>query len=464
MKPARGILGLVLLVGCTTQSDPPPPEESGEELSGGALTVFDETRDAYSRPAPNLRSDFDIQNRFFVGNSFFNQNWVTAPSTTEGRDGLGPTFNATSCSACHFKDGRGAPPTLETEEFLGLLLRISVPGVDAHGGPRGVPGYGGQLNHRSILGVPAEVRTRVTQQLQGGAYDDGTPYELAAPVYALSEPAFGAFPPDMMVSPRVAPAVFGLGLLEALPESVIVAGADPDDADGDGISGRVNRVWDPELGAETLGRFGWKANQPSLLAQNTGAFLGDMGITSTLQPDENCPAGQDACAVALHGGMPEIDDSKIEAVTFYTRILAVPGRRHWEEQRVVDGKAHFSELGCARCHTPQWTTSATADVPELQNQHIRPYTDLLLHDLGDGLADGRPDFLATGSEWRTPPLWGIGLVQTVNRHTRFLHDGRARSLAEAILWHGGEAAASRDRFRALSSAQRGELLAFLESL
>lgn len=436
--------------------------EPGEELSGGETTVFDTGENAFSLAARNLKGE--RRDKFFVGNSMFNRGWVTAPSSTEGSDGLGPTFNAASCSGCHFKDGRGRPPNATDEAFLGLLLRLSIPGQDAHGGPLDEPSYGGQFNHRSILSVPAEGRAVVVYDEVAGTFGDGTPYSLRRPRYEFPELAFGPLDPAVMVSPRVAPAMIGLGLLEAVSEDTLVALADEDDGDGDGISGRVNRVWDPKARAPAIGRFGWKANQAGLEQQNSGAFLGDIGITSPLFPVENCPPVQTACAGALTGGAPELDQDKVDDVTYYSRLLAVPGRRDFEDPTVLRGKQLFRSAGCASCHTPVHVTGVLAGMPELSEQTIRPFTDLLLHDMGEELADHRPDFLATGTEWRTPPLWGIGLVGTVNGHTTFLHDGRARDLGEAILWHGGEGEAAREEFRTMPAADRAALIAFLESL
>jgi CxxC motif-containing protein (DUF1111 family) len=282
-------------------------------------------------------------------------------------------------------------------------------------------------------------------------------------VYEFVDLGYGPLDAEIMVSPRTAPFVFGLGLLAALDESTVLSRADPDDADGDGISGRPNRVADVVTGGTSLGRFGWKANVPTVEQQNAGAFHGDIGITSALFPDENCPPEQAACRAALSGGVPELDAAKLQRVTFYTRTLAVPARRDVGQPQTAEGEELFETLGCSSCHLPELRTGES-DVAALSSQVIHPYTDLLLHDMGPGLADGRPDGEASGSEWRTPPLWGIGLVETVNGHTRFLHDGRARNLSEAILWHGGEAQASAEAFRALPARARDSLIAFLESL
>jgi CxxC motif-containing protein (DUF1111 family) len=271
------------------------------------------------------------------------------------------------------------------------------------------------------------------------------------------------------MSPRVAPQMIGLGLLEAIDEATIVALADEHDQDGDGVSGRPNRVWDPRSQSVRLGRFGWKANTPGIEQQTSGALLGDIGITSPMFPDESCPAPQTACAAALTGGTPEIAQDKIDEITYYSLLLAVPARRDFEDPEVLRGKALFAEAGCGACHATKLAgaplvTGELAGFPELSGQTIYPYTDLLLHDMGAELADGRPDYLADGREWRTPPLWGIGLVHVVNDHTNFLHDGRARDLTEAILWHGGEAEGAREAFRTMPGDDRAALVRFLESL
>ncbi|MBC8133760.1 MAG: c-type cytochrome [Deltaproteobacteria bacterium] len=456
------LMGVLCAVGVVAGCGEEPRYVAGEELLGGDTTVFDESPAAFSLAARNLIGA--RRDPFFTGNSMFNRGWVTAPSSTAGQDGLGPTFNATSCSACHFKDGRGRPPETADEEFLGLLVRLSVPGTDSRGGPRGDPNYGGQLNPRAILGVPAEGRAVVNYTDVPGTYADGTPFTLRHPTYEIRDLSFGPLAPNIMLSPRAAPAMIGLGLLEAISDETILALADPDDRDGDGISGRINLVFDPTTGLEKIGRFGWKANQPGLEQQNSGAFLGDIGITSPLFPSENCPAPQVDCISAATGEGPQIDQNKIDQITHYSRFLAVPARRTPKDPVVLRGRDLFVSVGCAACHLTQLRTGTRDGLPELSEQAIRPYTDLLLHDMGDDLADGRPDFLADGREWRTPPLWGIGLTPTVNRHSNFLHDGRARGFAEAILWHGGEGQASREAFRNLQSDERHALIRFLETM
>ncbi len=446
----------------TARPTPTPLPAFGDPLSGGATTVFMATEAAFGQPARNL--PLDQRTDFFVGNALFNRTWVTAPSSTGGSDGLGPVFNAASCSSCHFRDGRGRPPLAADEPFVGVLFRLSIPGTAAEGGALGDPNYGDQVNPRAILGVPPEARPTVSYTEISGAYGDGEPFSLRAPSYDFADLAVGPLDPEIRVSPRVAPFVIGLGLLATLDEATLLERADPDDRDGDGISGRPNVVWDRRQERAVLGRFGWKANQPTLEQQNTGAFLGDIGLSSPLFPEQNCTPVQTACLAAPDGGDPEVDQQKVDAVTFYTRYLAVPARRDVDDPVVLHGEALFADIGCASCHTPTLVTGTDPDAPPLSDQRIHPYSDLLLHDMGDGLADGRPDFEADGREWRTPPLWGLGLVTVVNHHTLFLHDGRARDVAEAILWHGGEAEAAREAFRLLSSDERAALVRFLESL
>ena len=435
--------------------------EPDEELAGGDTTVFDATRNAFNLPAPNL--SVEHRTAFFVGNSFFNQNWVTPPASTAGRDGLGPLFNARSCSACHFKDGRSRPPEAG-DPMTTMLLRISIPGRGEHGQPLPDPTYGGQLQGRAILGVPPEGDAYVKYVEVSGRLADGQEYSLRQPDYSIRNLGYGPLARELMISPRVAPAMVGMGLLEAVPEETLRALADPEDRDGNGISGRINFVWDKASGKKMPGRFGWKAEQPTVLQQAATAFVQDIGITPSLMPEENYTAGQGICAKQPHSQSPEASDKILNNVVSYSRTLAVPGRRNWTDPLVLRGKALFGEADCAACHVPKLSTGAWPEFPELSRQTIRPYTDLLLHDMGDGLADNRPAFDASGREWRTPPLWGIGLVSKVNGHTFFLHDGRARNLLEAILWHGGEAEAARERFRRFSQEERDALVAFLDSL
>ncbi|MEM8887438.1 MAG: di-heme oxidoredictase family protein [Bacteroidota bacterium] len=457
------ILSLMLLA-CEEEPVPREPvleAEPSEELSGGQATVFDVSRNAFGFQAPGVNGDDELF--FFVGNSFFNQNWVRSPASTTARDGLGPFYNARSCAACHFKDGRGQPPSRPGAVGEGLLLRLSVPGTQMNGDAAPDPNYGSQLQDQAVLGTMSEGGFEIIYSEMPGSYPDGSAYSLRKPLYQITGLSFGELAGDIQISPRVGNQVIGLGLLEAIPEESLLEYSDPSDQDGDGISGRPNLVWDFQQQRTVMGRFGWKANQPDLFQQTAAAFNGDIGITSPLFPDENCLPNQ-SCDSLPNGGNPEIPLDDLEKVVLYVSTLAVPARRDWEEPDVLKGKSFFNKIGCSSCHVPKFKTGQHPRFEALSDQTIRPYTDLLLHDMGEGLADNRPDFEATGQEWRTPPLWGVGLFNTVNGHTFYLHDGRARNLEEAILWHGGEAEQSRERFKNLSSIERDQIIQFLESL
>ncbi len=428
--------------------------------AGGDNTVSDISRDAFGQVSPQVRGK--RADAFFGGNSLFRVNWVIAPASAQGRDGLGPFYNAPSCSACHIRDGRGAPPTKPTDPFVGLLVRISV--IDPTNQKVSAdPVYGQQIQPYGILDLAGEATPRVHYEEIVGTYSDGSSYSLRSPTYSLEKPTYGALDVNLRVSPRVAPPVFGVGLLESIPVERLMELADPNDDNGDGISGRPNRVPDVALQKTVVGRFGWKANQPTVEQQAAGAFGGDMGITTTLFPNEHFSSRQASAGKHPNGGTPELEQEKLDLVVFYLKTLAVPARRNPLDSKVVRGEQLFGQA-CTGCHTPMHVTGPDEAFPELAHQTIYPYTDLLLHDMGPGLSDDRPDHDASGREWRTPPLWGIGLVERVNGHTTFLHDGRARNLAEAILWHDGEAAKAQAFFRNLSADDRAALLAFLEDL
>ncbi len=427
-------------------------ETEGLRLSrtAGSATVFDSSKEAFSHRFPDMNGDH--RTHFFSGESLFDQNWVAAPASTLARDGLGPLFNARSCAACHVKDGRGNPFQANQQSDQALLVRLSHPQAE---GPAPDQVYGSQLQPFALQELPGEGRLEIQWQALTGQYIDGESYTLQMPMYQLKDGAYGPFAADLMLSVRQSPQLIGLGLLEQIPESEIVAQADPEDSNQDGISGRPNRVWDIQSQALALGRFGWKANQPNLKQQVAGAFAGDIGITSSLFPQTEITEIQARQHLLPDGGEPEIDDRLLDRVTFYVQNLAVPARREAQHPDVIAGEAVFQQAKCQQCHRPSYT---------LKGESIQPYTDLLLHDMGPELADQRPDFEATGQEWRTPPLWGLGLIPVVNGHSRYLHDGRAANLSEAILWHGGEGQASRDAFKAFSASQRNQLIRFLESL
>jgi CxxC motif-containing protein (DUF1111 family) len=421
---------------------------------------------------------FDRALDFKVGDGIFRKLWVSSPSSTTSSDGLGPLFNARSCQSCHLKDGRGHPPAAG-EPAVSHFLRLSVPPQSAADAKLltsrrtsviGEPTYGTQLQNFAIQGIPAEGSMEIAYTKVPVTFDDGTVVTLQKPAYRVTGLNYGPLHPQTMISPRVAPPMIGMGLLEAIADRDILAFADPDDADGDGISGRPNYGWDDTAKKVALTRFGWKAGQPTIAQQSAYAFAGDMGISSRLARAGwgDCTEGQKACRAAPDGSDPkegvELPDKMLDLVTFYARNLAVPARRDIDDPAVLRGKKIFYKSGCIGCHRPKFVTRRDSAEPEQSFQLIWPYTDLLLHDMGDGLADGRPEGEAMGREWRTAPLWGIGLTETVSGHSRFLHDGRARSLLEAILWHGGEAETAKQNVLSLSKAEREDLLAFLRSL
>ncbi|WP_373187500.1 di-heme oxidoredictase family protein [Halopseudomonas sp.] len=455
---------VTLLAGCTEAKSYPLQETPD---TGGEGTVDKSDHNAFSMPQGNLPMTKRLD--FSVGNSFFRNPWVIAPSSTDARDGLGTLFNTNSCQGCHIKDGRGHPPQTD-EASISLFLRLAMPAdsdrdadvLEQHGfAPH--PVYGSQLQTAAIPGFKPEADLVINWTQREEQLADGTTVILRVPDYRIENPQYGPLPADLLISPRVAPPMIGLGLLQNIPEQHILAAADPDDADSDGISGRANRVWDKAAETSVLGRFGWKASEPTVMQQSMGAFAGDMGLTSTLVPVTDCTPSQ-GCEVAPHGGEPEVSDEIAGFIDFYASSLAVPTRRDMDDPEVIAGAQLFNQSDCAACHTPRHVTGEASSRPDLSTQTIWPYTDMLLHDMGPGLADRRDEFLADGNEWRTPPLWGIGLAQQINPRAGFLHDGRAETLEQAILWHGGEAQESADRYRAMSAEERSALIRFLESL
>lgn len=423
--------------------------------AGGETTIFSATSIAFRTPAPNL-SVADLQ-MHLMGDTQFEAVFVTAPALVNS--GLGSIFNNSSCISCHPNDGRpNFPANLNSRS--GLLMRASIFGQDEHGGPNPVPGFGVQIQNQAVFGFLPEARYQAAFIEKTETLADGTVIVLQKPVISLVDP-YTNLPGGLMLSPRIATPVFGLGLLEAITEQDILANQDINDANGDGISGKANYVWDPYLRQTVLGRFGWKANTGTLLVQCTAAYVEDMGITNYVFPNEtghNQSNGQDG-----RDDDPEIPQSIVDQVVLYCKTLAVPGARNINSKSVKEGARLFESLECSKCHIPKQVTGPSS-ISALAYQTIYPYSDMLLHDMGDDLADDRPDFLATGREWKTRPLWGIGLTGLVNGHTTFLHDGRAKNLTEAILWHGGEAQKAKEKFKQLSAAKRNALLDFLNSL
>jgi CxxC motif-containing protein (DUF1111 family) len=413
--------------------------------------------EAFTQPIAGL-GEFQAKS-FRAGSSLFRQAWVIGPSQDHPDvQGLGPLYNRLSCIACHVKNGRGAAPDDENGVLRSIVVRLGVSGADAHGGPLPHPVYGDQLNPEGVPVVPGEGRGVIDYDAFDIVLSDGSAVPMRRPRLSFRDLAYGPLEQDVKTSVRMAPPVFGLGLLEAVPDEIILAQSAES-------KGRPNYVWDITRGARVLGRFGLKANQPSLEQQIANAFASDIGITSTLFPLDNCTAPETACAAAARRErQPELSASQLAATVDYIRALAPPARRDTENARIKSGEALFASLGCATCHRDSLKLGSFPPVPGLSGTTIHPYTDLLLHDMGEGLADGRDDFEAGPRDWRTPPLWGLGLAGKYGDAANFLHDGRARTLAEAILWHGGDAKGASDGFRRLERPDREALLAFLNSL
>lgn len=443
MRRLSLVLSALAAVGC----EPTGGREDEAPLAGGATTVSDRTSNAFTFPAPTLtEEELDLH---LEGDVAIEANFVSAPATIN--PGLGPVFNNNACGRCHVRDGRGQAVAGPGPLGSPLLVRASLADgqPEVPGGAVPVPGLGTQLQDHAIYGSVAEVAVLIRWVEERGEYGDGEPFSLRRPAFDITLANGAPLGGEVQTSARIPPPLFGLGLLEAVPEATVLALADPDDADQDGISGRPNFVWDVQSRAQVLGRFGWKANTPNLLQQTAAAYANDMGVTSPMFP------GPD--------GSTEIDERTLSSATFYSQSLAVPQRERWTEPEVRRGEALFRSVGCGVCHTEELRTGAHP-LAALGDQRIHPYSDLLLHNMGFDLADGRPDFLASGTEWRTAPLWGLGLTHTVLPYSTFLHDGRARTIEEAILWHGGEAERAREAFRRATKTDRQALLTFLRSL
>lgn len=451
----------------------------GSSPTAGSTTLHKPaTPNAFTYPASNL--SLEERMPFNLGHSLFKKLWVSSPSSTTASDGLGPLFNARSCMRCHVRDGRGHPPDVgQLKPATSTVIHLSIPPqtdeqkTRLSQGKQGVipePTYGIQLQDMSVQGIPAEGRIALTYDEHIVILDDGEKVSLRTPTFTITDLSYGALHPETLLSMRVAPPMVGLGLLEAIPEADILSKEDSSDQNQDGISGHANRVWNYKTYTTAIGRFGWKAGHPSIEQQNSMALRNDVGISNTLFPAGfgDCTEAQSLCQSLPNGNSKHLDgveasEEMVRLLTFYTQHLAVPDKRNRDSEAVIRGEVLFQQIGCSQCHTPSYQTRADT-VASLANQTIWPYTDLLLHDMGEGLSDHRPEYKADGQEWRTPPLWGIGLTQQVSGHTQLLHDGRARNLQEAILWHGGEANKARQHYSKLTLNERNDLIQFLESI
>ena len=432
----------------------------------------------YLQPVAGLSAD-ELQ-QFRGGEKMFRTTWLSFPLIQNNWEytrppgmaawGLGPTFIANSCVACHVQGGHGKTVDKPTTPLFQQLLRVSLPGQNPHGGPRPHPHYGDQLQVFDV--IAADPKQGPRRQGEADVYvdwlpervtlADGTAVELRKPKIVVENLAFGPLDDDVMTSLRNSRAIFGLGYLESVSEEEVLRIAAAQQAAG--INGHLNYVRDDVNGKTSLGRFGWKANQPSVRQQIAAAFLGDMGITSPLYTKQNCPEVQAHCKATPPGDRAELFPNEFDDISFWAMALDVPARRNPDDAIVRRGERLFSYAHCAQCHVPQMTTSAKAAFPALAGKTFHAYTDLLLHDMGEGLADGRPDYQAGPRDWRTSPLWGIGLSKQVNGSTNLLHDGRARDVQEAILWHGGDAQPARDAFIRMEREDREALVAFVNSL
>jgi CxxC motif-containing protein (DUF1111 family) len=477
--------GLVSLV-ASTEAAPNAVDvaglETGEEMPGGSATSREsvDNRDAFSHFSHGI--GFEGEARFKVGNAIFRKLWVAAPSSTQASDGLGPLYNARGCQNCHLKDGRGRPPLANwpDETAVSMFLRLSIP-PETDEQKRQLsehklasipdPVYGAQLQNIGIQGHDGEGHMHIAYTDVPVTLAGGQVVTLRKPTYSVAELKYGPMHPNVMLSPRIAPPMIGLGLVEAIPEADIRGLAAAQESNGDGISGRTNEVWSDAQQKVMLGRFGWKAGSPTIMDQSASAAAGDVGLSNPLHqnPSGDCTEAQKVCLSAPNGnsarqGGFELSSELLDLVAFYSQNLAVPARRGAGDDAVLKGKALFNKVGCAACHQPSFTTGTVEGQPHLSGQLVWPYSDFLLHDMGEGLADNRPEGKADGREWRTAPLWGVGLTQVVSGHTFLLHDGRARNVEEAILWHGGEAQSARDAYAALSAEEREALVRFVNSL
>lgn len=460
MKKVYVILTLGVLVYAFSRcnkSEAFPASEYDDRLSGGSFTTLDASTQAFKQAIDGLNARQELVHN--LGDGTFDQVFVAAPAPHFG--GLGPVFNNISCINCHRNDGGGFPSTGSSNS--GMLMRISVPGMDKYGGPLPASGFGLQIQDQALLGALPEASVNISYTDVPVSYPDGSTATLRKPAYALQNP-YISLPGSFMLSPRLAPPLIGMGLLENIPESTVLSFVDAGDKNGDGITGKANYVYDTYTNKTELGRFGLKANTPTLLMQVATAYQQDMGVTSYVQSVESADGQSQLTTIPNEGTGPELADSLLNYVTYYVQTLAVPARRDVLDSVNKKGEVLFTQLNCSGCHRTTMYTGVNPAI-NLSSQRIHPYTDLLLHDMGDGLADGRPDFLAGGNEWRTPPLWGIGLLSRTNGGSAYyLHDGRARTMEEAILWHDGEAAKSKQQFMQLSQADRSALLQFLSSL
>jgi CxxC motif-containing protein (DUF1111 family) len=463
-----------------------PDFQLAEHLPAGGMTGKGLSDRSFVQVGRNVDRKEELL--FWTGFSLFRDPWVIAPSSTKDRDGLGPLFNTRSCISCHSSGGKGPSPAQGVSKPSALVIRFG----SAEDGVFSDPVYGDQLQPRAVAithssiqpNLLGEAKLQLNYQEIYGEYADGTTYILRQPSYQLTDLAYGDLDKRTTLSPRFSPVIYGVGLLDAISVQDLLSQEDSDDTDEDGISAKYNRVPvvlshhntadfhglvenDAVTGPEGIGRFGHKAKHPSLHQQVAAAFRDDIGITNTSFVSESCSTGQTNCqtaAIIVGDQSVEIPNKLLDLVTQFNQLMAVPPARNLESFKAQQGRKLFYQLGCESCHTASYTTDATYPHDSLANQIIWPYTDLALHDMGPSLADNVSEYDANGREWRTPPLWGIGARKNIRSENLYLHDGRAESVAAAILWHGGEAQRSQQKFIQLDQQQRNALLAFLDAI
>ena len=442
-------------------------------FSGGETTNITNNKNSFSLEAKNLPEHLKVD--FLVGDALFERIWEDSRFTSNiARDGLGPFFSSQSCAGCHINDGRGhLPETIYRDtDSISIVIHLGKDKDHLNTRLKNIPdrNYGSQISEFAVEGILKEADINFKYDYKIGAFDNGIIYELRKPKIFLSNLNYGNIDKDTEFSARVAQPLIGLGLIEAISAEDIMENEDEFDLDNDGISGKANKVWDDVNQKEELGRFGWKASQPSIYQQVADALFNDMGLSNPLYKNHsNCTESQVDCLNVINGNSIEHDNlevsnQQLELITFYSQQLGVPARRDINDEDVVAGKKIFFELKCNSCHTEKFKTGSYSNHKNLNHQVIYPYSDFLLHDMGEGLDDNIPEYSANGNEWRTTPLWGLGLTETVSGRKTYLHDGRARNLTEAILWHGGEANRSVNKFKKLNNIQINQLLKFLRSL
>ena len=413
-------------------------------LQGGDLSSNIPGRNGLQAPAPNISSHELLKKQVDGFGPFHSKKSV--------EEGLGPFFINSSCGGCHVNNGKGNVRISRSRNKENhIVVKVSLRGLNPDGSPRDLPDIGEQLKDRMMKGSKKrrQFKMRLRWRKIKGRYPDGSSYTLRKPRLTFRIKRFKRN--EVIRSLRMTPPVVGVGLLESIPEEDILKQSDPYDSDNDQISGVPNYVPNKRTEGFSIGRFGFRASHPTVEQQTAAASFHDMGVTNTLFNN----AGEEK----------EMSDNELELLTVYQMLASVPMARNQGDAEVIKGKSLFKQIGCNDCHVMTQKTK-NEKYSELDGQTIHPFTDLLLHDMGPGLADKRAEFSASGSEWKTTPLWGLGFVGTVsskvNQH--YLHDGRAKTIEEAILWHGGEAKASQERFKNLEKSDRQTLIKFLKSL